>query len=87
MNPYGHKAMTYYRDHLPAEFAKIANLREHFSSLGEQIQQKIDSRTREIAGPPGADYMANVQNLNMSRLRAQEEILAEMLPGWAATSA
>ena len=87
MNPYGHKAMIYYRNHLPAQFATIANQQEHFSRLGEQIQQKIDSRARQIAGPPGADYLANVQNLNMSRLRAQEEILAEMLPGWAATSA
>jgi hypothetical protein len=79
MNRYGQLALDHWRVHDPARYAAVADPGEFFSALGEQVETEVQTLTERLAGPdPAAEtYLAKVGRLNMARLQAEEQVLAE----------
>jgi len=82
MNQYGTLAERHWKTHLPSRYATIENPTSFFDELGEQISDQIHDLADTFAGadPDGESYLDKVGRLNMARLRAREQVLAEMLP-------
>ena len=81
MNHYGAQALKHWQEYLPQRYATLSDPSSYFSTLGEQAATQIEHRTRELAGPdqPGEGYLAKVGRLNNAKMRAEEEILPELI--------
>jgi hypothetical protein len=81
MNHYAAQARKHWQEHLPRRYATLPDPNSFFSTLGEQAAQQIEERTRQLAGPdqPGEGYLAKVGRLNEAKMRAEEEILPELI--------
>jgi len=82
MNPYGGRARRHWQEHLPSRYQQISDPEAFFSDLGEQIEQQVQQLAAALAGPDPLEenYLEKVGRLNMARLRAEEQVLREMLP-------
>ena len=79
MNRYGRQAMQHWQTHLPNRYAKIENPQQHFTSLGNQVQDEIENLAANQAaqeGPAGT-YLDQVGRLNRIQAQAEEQVLAE----------
>ena len=83
MNHYGAQALKHWQEYLPQRYATIpeSDRNSFFSTLGEQAATQIEDLSRELAGPdqPGEGYLAKLGRLNNARMRAEEEILPELI--------
>ncbi len=81
MNRYGDLAKRHWQETDPARYATIADPEAFFTSLGEEVEQEIQELADRLAGPdqPQEAYLDKVGRLNMTRLQAEERILAEMV--------
>lgn len=81
MNHYGAQARKHWQEYLPRRYATLSDPSSYFSTLGEQAATQIADRARELAGPdqPGEGYLAKVGRLNNAKMRAEEEILPELI--------
>jgi hypothetical protein len=81
MNHYGAQARKHWQEYLPHGYSTLSDPSSYFSTLGEQAAQQIEDRTRELAGPdqPGEGYLSKVGRLNNAKMRAEEEILPELI--------
>jgi hypothetical protein len=80
MNRYGVRALEHWEKWLPERFREISHPQTYFSTLGEEIEQKIDELSQHLAGddPPGEDYIEKLGRLNMARRDAEEQVMREM---------
>jgi hypothetical protein len=81
MNQYGHQAMKHWQQWLPKRYAALESPQEFFSKLGEEVLQEIDTLTTALAGkePPGEEFLAKVQRLQMAKFNATEQVVREMV--------
>ena len=81
MNHYGVTAQRHWERWLPARYAAIQDPDSFFSTLGEEVAERIADLTLDLAGddPPGEDYLVKVGRLNMARLQAEEIVLREQV--------
>ncbi|MDG4784935.1 hypothetical protein O7626_03135 [Micromonospora sp. WMMD1102] len=82
MNQYAAQAQTHWKKYLPNRYQQIGNPDEFFTALGEQIAQQIEDLSRTLAGPDPEQetYLDKLGRLNNARLRAEGQVLREMLP-------
>ncbi len=87
MNRYARLAQQHWHQTNPERVAALEEQTAFFSSLGEQVETRVQELQDQMAGPdhPGEEYLAKVGRLNMARLQAEEMALAELvwLPGTA----
>lgn len=81
MNHYGVTARRHWERWLPARYAAILDPDSFFSTLGEEVANRIAGLTLDLAGddPPAEDYLTKVGRLNMARLQAEEIVLPEQV--------
>jgi hypothetical protein len=81
MNHYGLTAQRHWERWLPARYAAIQDPDSFFSTLGEEVANRIADLTLDLAGddPPAEDYLVKVGRLNMARLQAEEIVLREQV--------
>ena len=81
MNRYGRLAMSHWQRFDPDRFATIPNPEAYFSTLGQEVEDRIQELARALVGPdpPGESYLEKVGRLNMARLQAEEQVLAELV--------
>jgi hypothetical protein len=81
MNHYGAQALKHWQEYLPQRYATLSDPSSYFSTLGEQAATQIEQRSRELAGPdqPGEGYLAKLGRLNNAKMRAEEEILPDLI--------
>jgi hypothetical protein len=81
MNHYGAQARRHWQEYLPQRYATLDDPSSYFSTLGEQAATQIEQRSRELAGPdqPGEGYLDKLGRLNNAKMRAEEEILPELI--------
>lgn len=80
MNKYGTLAMLHWRRSLPNRYSQIEDPDSFFSSLGEEIEARIQELGIALSGddPPGEDYVAKLGRLNMARINAESQALQEL---------
>jgi hypothetical protein len=81
MNKYGRLAMSHWQKHDPDRYRAIPDKQAFFTELGEQAELEIQQLEEALAGPdrPGEAYLEKVGRLNMARLAAEEQVLAELI--------
>ncbi|MEU5193570.1 hypothetical protein AB0G86_05825 [Streptomyces scabiei] len=81
MNHYGAQMMRHWQSERLREYQEIEDPEVHFSQLGEEIAEEVESRARTLAGttPPQEGYLARLQRLNTARLDAEGEVVREYL--------
>jgi len=81
MNHYGAQAQLHWQTYLPERYARLEDPNSFFSTLGETAAQEITDRAQQLAGPdrPGEGYLGKLGRLNEAKLRAEEEILPELI--------
>jgi hypothetical protein len=81
MNRYGRMAQEHWRRWLPTRYREIPDPSNFFTTLGQQVEERIVTLSVDIAGddPPGEGYLDKVGRLNMARLQAEEIVLAEQV--------
>lgn len=82
MNRYGQRALNHWRQFLPEQYSQIPMPEDYFSTLGEEAETQIQDLELQLAGrdSPGEGYLEKVGRLNMARLRAEEMVMADLLP-------
>lgn len=81
MNPYGDKAQKHWAKWLPMRYRNIEDPEAFFSALGEEAEDEVITLAAALAGPdlPGETFMEKRGRLNMVRLNAESQSLAEMV--------
>jgi hypothetical protein len=81
MNRYGTMQMSHWKRTDPARVAAMPDPIRFFSELGEQAETRIQALAGSLAGLDrrGESYLGKVGRLNMARLAAEEQVLAELL--------
>lgn len=81
MTQFAQMAQKHWQEHLPNRYAALPNPSEFFLQLGQEAESRFSSLWRGMAGPdrPGETYLEKVGRLNMARLRAQEQVLTEIV--------
>jgi hypothetical protein len=81
-NKYGAIARQHWMKHLPRRFATIENPDSYFSTLGDEIEERVEELRDSIAGddPATETYFNKLGRLNEATLSAEAEALREMLP-------
>ncbi|WP_181019990.1 TnpV protein [Nonomuraea typhae] len=81
VNQYGAQALKHWQEYLPQRFAEINNPEMFFTELGEQAEEEILTRAETFAGddPPGESYLEKAGRLREARLRAESEVVREMI--------
>jgi len=81
MNHYGTMAQRHWQRWLPTRYATIQDPDSFFSTLGEEVAQRIGDLSVDLAGedPSGEGYLEKVGRLNMARLQAEEIVLKEQV--------
>jgi hypothetical protein len=82
MNRYGTMAMEHWQTHRPRQYAAIPDPTGFFTTLGEQMAAQVTTVSLALAGDDPGDetFLAKVGRLNMARLRAEEQVMRQMLP-------
>jgi hypothetical protein len=85
MNKYGRLAMSHWQKTDPDRYQQIPDPATFFAELGDRAEIEVQQLQDAIAGPdrPGESYLEKVGRLNMARLSAEEQVLAEtvLIPG------
>jgi hypothetical protein len=85
MNKHGRLAISHRQETHPDRYQQIPDPDTFSQELGERAQSEIQQLQDAIAGPDaqGESYLEKVGRLNMARLQAEEQILAEivLIPG------
>jgi hypothetical protein len=85
MNKYGRLAMSHWQKIDPDRYRQIPDPETFFTELGERAEIEIQQLQDAIAGRdrPAESYLEKVGRLNMARLSAEEQVLAEtvLIPG------
>jgi hypothetical protein len=81
MNQYAAQAQRHWQTFLPRRYATLSDPSSYFSTLGQQAAEQIEDRTRQLAGPdqPGEGYLDKLGRLNNAKMRAEEEILPQLI--------
>jgi hypothetical protein len=81
MNRYGRQLMRQMQQTDPTRFASLPDPEQHFVMLGDQLAVEIQQLAQSIAGPdrPGETYLEKVGRLNMARLNAESDLIAETM--------
>ena len=81
MNHYGVTARRHWERWLPTRYAAIQDPDSFFSTLGEEVAQRIADLALDLVGddPPVEGYLVKVGRLNMARLQAEEIVLREQV--------
>lgn len=81
MNRYGRMAQSHWSRFLPRRYAQIEHPTEFFTRLGLEVEDAVTALTTQIAGSdrPQESYLAKVGRLRMSKLQAEESVLAEQV--------
>lgn len=81
MNRYGRRLMRQMQQTDPARYQSLPDPERHFTIMGEQLAVEIEQLAHTIAGPdrPGETYLQKVGRLNMARLNAESDLLAETI--------
>jgi hypothetical protein len=81
MNEHGRHAMEIMKKHDPQTYAQIADPETHFSTLGEEMAERILDLSRQLAPKRTADQdtLEILGNMNMAKLRAREMVYQEMI--------
>lgn len=81
MNRYGAMAQEHWQAVIPDRYAAIPNPQEFFSSLGEQVETRIQQMQDELEPPsqPEQGYLERVGTLSAVRMQAEEIALAELV--------
>lgn len=81
MNRYGRMAMEHWREAAPNRFAAIPDPEAFFSTLGLEVESRVQALQSQLAGPDpvGEEYLAKVGRLNAARSQAEEAALAELV--------
>lgn len=81
MNRYGWLAQRHWQEVDPARYATIPEPEDFFTTLGQEAESAVQELAGRLAGrdEPGEGYLAKVGRLNMARLQAEEQVLAEMV--------
>jgi hypothetical protein len=81
MNKYGRLAKSHWARTDPSRYALISDPSRFFMELGQQAESEIQELSLRLAGPdpPREEYLAKVGRLNMARLQAEEQVLAELI--------
>ena len=68
MNRYGLMAQRHWAQWLPQRYATISEPDSYFSTLGQDVAQRIEELTLELAGDdqPGEEYLAKAGRLTTS---------------------
>ena len=79
MNRYGLMAQRHWAQWLPQRYATISEPDSYFSTLGQDVAQRIEELTLELAGDdqPGEEYLAKAGRLTAARSRAEEIVLPQ----------
>lgn len=79
MNQYGGTARRHWQTWLPDAYAGIPDPETFFATLGEEVAQEIQERSRSLAGddPPDEGYTTKLARLNAARLEAEGDVLRE----------
>jgi hypothetical protein len=79
MNRYGLMAQRHWAHWLPQRYAMISEPDSYFSTLGQDVAQRIEELTLELAGDdqPGEEYLAKAGRLTAARSRAEQIVLPE----------
>lgn len=82
MNKYGAIAKKHWESHLPSRYNELTDKEGFFSSLAEEISNRVDELSQSIAGddPPNETYLSKLGRLGEAQLTAESEALAELLP-------
>ncbi|HTU58302.1 MAG TPA: hypothetical protein VMF89_07705 [Polyangiales bacterium] len=80
MNRYGRIAHKHWMEHLPSRFGAIKDPEAFFTTLGEQIEERVDELSQAIAGddPVGESYLEKVGRLNEAKQSAEATALQEI---------
>ena len=81
MNHYGATAQRHWQRWLPTRYATIQDPDSFFSTLGEEVAQRIGDLSLDLAAEDSAaeGYLERVGRLNMARLQAEEIVLKEQV--------
>lgn len=79
MNRYGLMAQRHWAQWLPRRYATISEPDSYFSTLGQEVETRIEDLTAELAGDdrPGEEYLAKAGRVRAARSRAEEIVLPE----------
>ena len=80
MNKYGAMARHHWRQFLPMRYSQIEDPDSFFSSLGDQVQERVEELSAALAGddPPAEQYLQKLKRLNMASANAESQALREL---------
>ncbi|MDD9940786.1 MAG: hypothetical protein OXU20_06970 [Myxococcales bacterium] len=78
MNQYGKIAHDHWQKHVPRRFEALYDPRRFFDQLGEEIEARVEELTESMRPQLGADYLANLQQLNAVKRDAESQALQEL---------
>lgn len=78
MNKFGRLAMSQWQEWAPARYAAIPDPQTFFSTLGQEVEDRVQELTGAPPTPQG-EYLQAVGALNMTRLVAEEQALSELV--------
>ena len=81
MNKYAKLAISHWQHTDPDRYVQIPDPEAFFTQLGGRAQIEIQQLQDALAGPdrPGESYLEKVGRLNIARLSAEEQVLAETI--------
>lgn len=81
MNEYGAAALAYWQTDLPTRFSTLPAPEVFFTDLGEQVADQIEATWTEMdrTVPHEVGYLPRVGQLENSKMRAREIVMAEMV--------
>lgn len=81
MNEYGRRALAFWQEELADELSTMPNPEDYFSTLGQEIEAKIDRLAISLAGndSPGEEYLEKVGRLRAAQQQAEEQVMDELV--------
>lgn len=81
MNKYGKTASDHWKAVDPQRYEALEGPKEFFSTLGDQVEQRVIDLQTHLAGPdqPDEGYLGKVGRLNMAKLQAEEIAMEELV--------
>ena len=81
MNRYGRMAYDHASQHQPKSFASMADPIDHFSRLGEEVENRVTTLRDQLLGSlrPSESLEDYRQRSYQARRQAEEVVLAEMV--------
>jgi hypothetical protein len=78
MNRYGVLARQHWETHLPKRFRALESPEAFFTTLGQEVQERVDELMEAHRPKSSSDYLGNLQALNMAQQNAESEALREL---------